>query len=341
MKPETRKLALSAATLLSFGVIMHYFSAGAQLKWRGEPWYLSWIPGTLSNVGSSLIIGGLSLILIEWALRVDLLKRMADASRRFFTNDERLGQAIYQELIIPYIGRDVYYREDLRMKVRLQPLSADIPLSSALALSRDEYLELSVHLSFRAPVDLRRPFADFFATEFIEDLSEPFKSTQVIYRDGLQLADQHRDALQAIGQDPAAALAAIQRLLLQWRLQVDGKEVPHETELLSGSTLGLRLRHRYPEDMDVTGRKVHVIDARTPFHFARKAYPAVLAYPYRNPAIVFEKSGTRANQVAAYPFFSTANPFDLQVKHEGWETRVSFRSEAWTFPNSGVVFTWP
>jgi hypothetical protein len=343
---ETKKLISSAILLVCGGLLLYWAAGVIRAELGSQPaWYRAWIPGMLEGVGGILILSAISIVFVELALRKELLKKMAEASRRFFTTDEQLGEAIYQDLITPYIGKDVYYRSQLQAQVTIEELAEDRPINSGsekMIFRKADYSEITVELSFQARMEPQRLEAVFLLSELFEDLGSPFKNPNVLYRDELILAKAERDFL--LSKQDSSTTEALLRQIIFWDASAGGEASKPSYSVIKagkagGQSVGLCISNSFAI-APAAGPVSHQIKVKMPYHKSANSYPFVLSYPYKNPVISFRRAGVSSEKTLAFPFLTTALPFDTNVRRVDESVRVSLKSEAWTFPSSGVVFVW-
>jgi hypothetical protein len=298
------------------------------------------------HLGGLFVVAGFASPVFEWRMKKELLRHMGEASRTFFTGDERLGGALYKVILERNIeGRRPYYRQNFLMDVCFSPLRADVPITDKITLPAAEYYEVVTTINFQAPLETARFAAGFSLSAGSEYLAPMFESGKFVFRDQSMLrADEYR-LLSELPADSADLAAAMKKLFQVEIAVADQSPGRVESTAIAEPRPGLEIAYsfdRTPKLVLATGLVHHYIRARMYVSREVRRFPAILAYPCFNPIITF-RGPVDSKDIFVDCLYSTYAPHRVRVQHmDTVRVVLSFseESEGWTFPSSGVVFSW-
>ncbi|CAN0134789.1 unnamed protein product [Phaeothamnion confervicola] len=314
---------------------------------------------------SKIIKGSLAMSL---GGSVDLFKQLDPETRRKFVKanlaaslDDKTGNAVFESVVGPLMGRTTSYRENFEYKVRAldappnEPASPTKALQSLIYALHDPKTYFWMHQSLQ--YDLRKavneefehyagPFELWFAFDE-KTLDAAVRNDEIYFREVLKLKETDLQTLTTLSADDLEAFLrtvmdlkvetrqAGQDLQCKFDVKVDRAAAPLlrvKIAKISGPrNSGLRISFNMPQLREAT------------------RFVVVLPQPTENPIIEFTRSQHMRN-LQPVRFFSRLKPGALTELVDGEKVdetnppkdpkSFNMQIDGWTFPTSGVMFVW-
>lgn len=266
------------------------------------------------------------------------------------------AEAIYSNVIEPYLSREKQFRPSWSYAARLRKPAKDIQVGEGLELNKDDYYHMTIEYEFTE--HSANPGIAFTGGEAtiqfamsMQRLQESFAAANCIYREVLFLKqdDEERIIKSLVKQRPNAGKFAreVGRALFGVSVEVNGSRAildvkgPDCDSALQCFTWKLQL----PQMDGITDRHFRLTVA---LYIRRENgyLPIVISRPTRAPRVEFEYTDTDIKRVDSFELLTgkaifQAPPVDQPLTGRTLKRMIFQLSEdEWIFPASGIVIFW-